>query len=280
MSKLFLPFAFSILSFVASAPTRAGFTPTPIGLTSPTPTEIGGATILPQASTTLYSNLTNFTGDGFTPGGAAPVSGLGTTTTMIAGEVQAAAGSGNATVTGLSFSVGNYNASAVSAEVLLTFYDTTGSGGGPGAYLGGLLFNPISFGAGGGFLYTYNPGTALFTVPTSGTFWVGEQFVASGSTTSTQLNNLGVLIFAPPTIGTSPDLLFESNSSSSTASSNPAGGFGNFGGNPVANLGFAFTGNPAVAPEPSSLVLTSLAGVLVAVAGARKAAIGRRAPAL
>jgi hypothetical protein len=236
-----------------------------------------------NAAITLYSDITTFSGQGFAGGGAGAVTLSGTAgnlTAMTADDITTVAPNGG-TVTGVTFSVANFNAAAVSAQVVLSFYDTTGTGGGPGAYLGGLIFNPISFTAGSVQNFGYNPGTTIFNLPTAGalgggSFWVGEQFFSSTATTA-QLNNLGEGIFGPPTVGSSQDVFFQSTSYTSSLTSNPTGGFEYFNGSPVANFGFAFTGTAIAVPEPGSLALCGLA--LVVGAGIARSRSRRTASA-
>jgi hypothetical protein len=270
-----------LVGIVMGHPTRsqAGFLtvdPTSTTLTSGTPTDIGGG-VTPLANTPFYTNITNFTGYGYAGGGAASTF-AGNTTAMVADDITTAAGSVGGAVNSITFSVANLNSAAVSADVVLSIYNSNGAGGGPGTLLYIVEFTPISFGVGVG-LYTYAPGSTLFTVPTSGSFYAGEAFTDGGTTgaTTAQLNNMGVGIFNPPTLGSSQDLFFQANSSGSVDTNNPAGALYNFGGAPVANFGFAFSGTPAAVPEPSSLILASLAGVIVAgFARTRRVANRRR----
>ena len=165
-------------------------------------------------------------------------------TTMVADDITPATGFAGQSVTGFSFTMGNLNSVAVSVAPTIYFYDSSGSGGGPGTLLGGITFNPISMTAGSVGLYTYNPGTAMFALPSAGGFfWAGMSY---GSTTATtaQLNQIGQGIFGAPTVGSSQDVAFQSTSpvSPTTVTSNPAGGLFNFGGspNPPANFGLKF----------------------------------------
>ena len=122
-----------------------------VGTVSATPATLGGTTpidvgnVVPYATETpVYSNITTFGGSGYAGGGAGTTS-FGTTTTMVADDITTAAGSGGSVVTALEFSVASFNTPAVSAEVVLTFYDASGSQGGPGTLLGGLGIQPHLF---------------------------------------------------------------------------------------------------------------------------------------
>jgi hypothetical protein len=275
MRRSSIPLALiTFLSLVPATRTQAGYLGTAPLAGSPT-SIVGG--INPQASTIVYDNLATFSGYGYAPGGAATTS-LGTTTNMVASEITTAPGTGGSQITGLEFTTANFNTASVSAMVVLSFYDTTGTGGGPGNLIGGLEFSALTLAAGEVQAFTYSPGSTIFNVPTSGSFYVGEQFVASGTTTTAQLNNLGLGIFNPPDVGSSPGSFFLGSSAAAPAT-NPSGTLGyTFGSTgPVANFGFQFSGiTPSAVPEPSSILSMSLAGVILACVGARKAANARR----
>ena len=163
-------------------------------------------------------------------------------TTMVADDITPATGFAGQSVTGFTFSVANFNAAAVSAAPTVYFYNSSGSGGGPGTLLDGINFNAISFTPNSVGTFTYNPGTALFSLPAAGGFfWAGMSFSdgATGTATAAQLNNLGQGIFNPPTVGSSQDAFFQSTAPAAVVN-NPAGGVFNFSGNPVANFGWKF----------------------------------------
>jgi hypothetical protein len=226
------------------------------------------ASVTPARSdVVLYSNITTFTGFGVTNGGAANVAG-DNITTMLADDITPGPGLGGGTVDDVVFSVLNFNAAPVSARPRVRFYAADGAGGGPGTLLAGFTFNPITFAALTGALYEFNNGgAALFSIP-NGTFWAGIVFDDNNGTTGAtlaQLNNLGVLTFNPPTVGSSQDVFFATNAAGSFLGNNPAGGFFNFGGTPVANFGWQFSGTPGTTavPEPSPLLLGATAGLLL-----------------
>jgi hypothetical protein len=111
-------------------------------------------------------------------------------------------------------------------------------------------------------LFTFNGGS--FVVPAGGTFFAGVYFDDNGGTTgatAAQLNLLGQGVFAPPTVGSSQDSFFQTTGAGGGA--NPAGSFANFGGNPTADFGWAFSGTLAT-PEPGTGLLLLLAGVPLA----------------
>lgn len=206
-------------------------------------TEIGSkGSFTPFATTatsTVYSNITNYLGLVVVNGGAATQAGNGITR-LVADDLTPAAGFAGLNVTLITFSVGNLNATTVTARPRVRFYLADGAGGGPGTVITGFSFNPIAFPAGAS-LYNFNPGGAV-ALPL-GTFWAGMTFDnntgATGATLA-QLNNLGQAICDPPTVGTSADVLFQTTAAGSFLANNPAGGFVGFGGNPVANVAWAF----------------------------------------
>jgi len=144
----------------------------------------------------------------------------------------------------------------VYARPRLRMWQGDGAGGGPGTFIAGFTFNAISFGANSGNSFFFHP-TGV-NVP-SGTFWIGLTFDNnSGATgaTDVQLNNLGMALFNPPTIGTSADTAFETAAAGDFLVNNPAGSTFNFGGNPAAN--FFFGMSVSTVPEPSALALIGL----------------------
>jgi hypothetical protein len=209
----------------------------------------------------IYNNTVNDTGSFFPNGGAALV-GANTITRLVADDLTPISGYAGMPINNIYFSVVNANGTAVSARPRLRIYDATGPGGGPGAVIAGFSFAPISFSANSGASYFFHP-TGV-NVP-SGTFWMGLTFDNnSGATgaTAAQLNNLGMELFNPPTIGTSADSMFQTTAAGDFLVNNPAGSQFNFGGNPPAN---AFFGLTVLVPEPSTVALAGLgvAGLMI-----------------
>lgn len=211
-----------------------------------------------HAQTIGYNNTTTFTGSAYADGGAAVQSG-NDITTLVADDIHFASGLAGQQVTGFVFSVGNLNATAVSARARVRFYGTDGTNGGPGTYLTGFTFNPITF-ASGVSLFNFNSATGLFAVPTNSSIWAGITFddnTGATGITAAQLNNLGQGIFNPPTVGSSQDVFFQTAAAGSFVQNNPTGSFFNFGGSPVANFGWQFTvvtpAAPPAVPEPGCI---------------------------
>lgn len=230
-----------------------------------------------RADFAVYSNITNFSSAAFPTAGATLVAG-DTITQLTADDITPIAGAAGESVDSFTFSVANFNSTDVSARALVRFYGGDGASGGPGTLLGGFNFNPITFTAGSVGLFTFAPGTALFTLP-SGTFWAAIAFDNnSGATgaTAAQLNNLGQGLFDPPTIGSSQDVFFQGDTVSNYTTSNPTGSFLFFGGSPVANFGWAFR-TLAVAPEPASLALFGIGATLAGGLALRRRRVGRSA---
>jgi uncharacterized protein (TIGR03382 family) len=197
----------------------------------------------------LYSNIDNFTAGAVYPGGAA-LSPL--TTNVIMDDVNMTAAT-NGPAAKVTFSVANANTVATSARIRIRFWDNSGTGGGPGVLVAAFSFNPIAF-APGGSLFFFNPNVAL---PQN--MWIGSFFDNSGTTaTAADLNNLGVLTFNPPVIGTSGDQDFLTAAPSTAPGSNPAGTIrpSPLGPALVANYGYE------VIPSPSSFALLGLGGLV------------------
>jgi hypothetical protein len=203
----------------------------------------------------VYRNLDNTTSQFFANGGATDLSG-NTITRLVADDITPTPGFDGQPIDFLYFSVVNANSVAISARPRLRMWQADGAGGNPGTFIAGFTFNAISFGA--------NTGESLFFHPTgvnvpSGTCWIGLTFDNnSGATgaTDVQLNNLGMALFNPPTVGTSTDAMFETTAAGDFLVNNPAGETFNFGGNPPAN---AFFGMSVLVPEPATAAVVGLA---------------------
>jgi hypothetical protein len=200
----------------------------------------------------IYSDLNNNTSQFYANGGAALVGG-NTITRLVADDITPLGGYAGMSISNIYFSVVNANGVAVSARPRLRMWNADGAGGDPGSFIAGFTFNAISFGANTASSFFFHP-TGV-NVP-AGTFWIGLTFDNnSGATgaTDVQLNNLGMALFNPPTIGTSTDNAFETTAAGDFLVNNPAGATFNFGGNPPANFFFGLS--VAQVPEPSTFLL-------------------------
>lgn len=198
-----------------------------------------------------YSNVSTFSGSGFANGGATAISGI-LTTKYVSEEITMTAAQPN--VTGFTFSVANFNSTAVSARARIRFHLPDGGGTTTGTYITGFSFNPISFPVG---VSLWSTTTAAFALPAN--LFMGMTFDNSGAaaTTAAQLNNLGEGLFNPPDVGSSPDLAFQTSAASvGNVTAAPGSSF-NFGGAPVANFGWE------IVPAPASMALLGMGGLVL-----------------
>jgi hypothetical protein len=198
--------------------------------------EAAGVLVVNPAAS--YSNVTTFSGQGYAGGGATLTSG-NTITRLIADDVTLV-GTPPFGVATFSFNIANLNTVAVSARPRIRFYLADGAGGAPGTYITGFSFNATSFTAGS--VNTLSANVTPFNV-TSNTFWAGITFdnnTGASGATAAQLDNLGMGIFNPIDVGTSTDAIFQTTAAGSFLANAPAGATTNFGGSPVANLGWEF----------------------------------------
>lgn len=223
-----------------------------------------------QAQNTAYSNVTNFSGQGFINGGATV--GTPLSTVLVADDINLGAGIGGRLITSFQFTVANFNTTTLTIRPTVSFYAANGAGSGPGTLLAALGFNPISVNAGNGSIFTFTNAAGVFMAPASGSFWAGVSFDNGGTSTATtaaQVNNFGQLLFNPPTVGTSSNVFFVSTNTGVGGTSNPAGGFFNLGtGGPVANFGWSFT---VAGPEPASgFLVLGVVGAFGVIAARRR----------
>ncbi|MBS1713671.1 MAG: PEP-CTERM sorting domain-containing protein [Armatimonadetes bacterium] len=206
----------------------------------------------------VYDNTTSFMSSAFAAGGTTSVSGV-LTTNIVLDDLNM---TGSGQLGAIKFAIANLNTSATTARMRLRFFQTDGTGGGPGTALGGVTFAATSIGT-GVTLYSADL-TANNIVLPSANLWVGFFFDNSGAsgTTAAQLDKLGMGLYGPPTVGTSADKMFVSSTPGSFLSNNPAGTVFNspFGGNPAANFGMQFN----VVPEPFSMLALGAGTVALA----------------
>jgi PEP-CTERM motif-containing protein len=215
-----------------------------------------------KAQVNIYDNFDGATFNrGQINGGATDASPI---TFLVADDINFATGQGTgAQPNQIVFGVFNSDPTAtINARPRLRFWNADGAGGGPGTLITGFSFSPITFAANAPSFFSFNPNaTAGTMVLPSDHIWAGITFDNVGATATTaQLNELGVTIVNPVTVGTSADQLWTSATPGSQLVSNPAGtiNVSPYGGAPLANEGWRFQVAPV--PEPTSLALVGLFG--------------------
>ena len=201
---------------------------------------IGAASARGQATTTAYSNLKN-TISAIQLGGATATGG---STDLLADDLTYNASLAGQAISAFQVQLINYNSTTVSVTPTVIFWNSNGPIGTPGAVLGSYVL-PLTALAGSTeqTLSFTVPVKNQFVLPVSGTIWAGIFVTGTSTATAAQLNNIAVPIVNPPTTGSSQDRLFESISPGPAAAANPSGAVftSPYGGNPVANLGWALT---------------------------------------
>jgi hypothetical protein len=214
----------------------------------------------------IYSNVDNFTGNAFANGGTENQAG-NLITRMVMDDTTFAAGHANEQITRTTFAVSNGSTVPVSVRVRIRFWNNDAAGGNPGSYYSNPAAVGFTFNA-----FTFSPGVTLltgllaagsFNAPASGgTIWSGMTFdnnIGATGATQAQMDLMGVGLFNPPTVGSSTDTMFETTAAGSFFTiANPAGAQFNFGGAPVANVGWEFV------PAPGSMALLGLGGLMAA----------------
>jgi hypothetical protein len=199
-----------------------------------------------------YSNTTTFTGFAATNGGVTSDTGT-RQTVLMADDLSYDPALSLLNVTQIRFSLANLNTSSQALSPSVRFYANDGVNGGPGTLIFAVNFNPITLGAQSVSLLTYNiPLANQFVLPASGTVWAGV-FFSSSTQTAAVMNNFGMGIYNPPTVGSSADRAFWATTPGTYTGNNPAGDIEDspFGGSPVGNFGWQVT----VVPEPSTYAL-------------------------
>jgi hypothetical protein len=195
-----------------------------------------------------YDNTASFTGYSFANGGAQNQSG-NTITTLVMDDIEMTAPIAN--VTDVYFTVANQNSVAVTVRPRVRFWGPDINSY-PGTFISGGTFNPMTFNANTTYII-HGTGFA-FAAPSF--FWAGITFddnTGGTGITVDQLNHVGQGVFDPPAVGSSSDLFAQTTTAGSFFGiNNPAVGLFNFGGELVANFGWAFV------PEPTTLVLLAV----------------------
>jgi len=202
-------------------------------------------------TTVIYNNTTTFSGSLFSPGGASG----GSTDVII--EALTSGGGLSTPVTTIDFNVGSLNSKSLTVDPILFFYGQNANGNGPGAIIADYEFNPVTVASDtvDGFSYGTGSTTTLFTLP-AGVFYFGEAFTNTGgaSATNAQLNNFGVGLYGPPTVGTASSTYYVTAS----YGSNPATSTGTLPAN--YDFGLELIDNTAAVatPEPGTLSMLGL----------------------
>ena len=193
--------------------------------------------------TSWYSNVTSFTGSAFTNGGSANQAG-NTISRLVCDDITFDAGLAGRALSTFTFSVNNNAATIVTARPRVRFY--TNTAGAPGTYLTGFSFNAIAFPAATVGLFSGDVSGSNITIAGTGTttIWACMTFDnntgATGATLA-DIDSLGQGTFSPVDRGSSTDTIFVSTAPGSFVGVTPAGAPTNFGGTPLANLGWEMT---------------------------------------
>ncbi len=214
--------------------------------------EVGKGTFGTRAPSpgSTYSNIDNPTGFFVSPGGTA----AGATKVLSDLLVMTAPN----LPTKVSFSMVNNNLVSIACRPRIRFWAADGVAGAPGTLIGGFSFNPITTNGQTANSFFFDA-SALGVLPTN--VWVGMLFDNVGTTATTaQLNNMGILAYDPPAVGSSADSDWLSTAAGSNFVANPAGAIrvSPFAGAPVANYYYE------IAPAPGSIAILGLGGLVAA----------------
>jgi hypothetical protein len=170
------------------------------------------------ANVAEYSNITSYQALVITQASAANVAG-DQITRLLADDITPLGAHAGADVTSFTFSVANFNANPVTIRPLARFWNADGAGGRPGtAYVtGGFNFDPVTIPAYTVTLLQAFPSAYQFPMP-GAKFWAAVTFDDDNGATGvtlTELDEVGQGGFYPPTVGSSADLIFQTNSAGS-----------------------------------------------------------------
>lgn len=202
-------------------------------------------------ATPFYSNITTFQG-GFSFGGTLaaqpqPTGGTGVLTAMSCDDLSLNPGNpnGSYTLNEVSFSIANSDTADLDVGPTLVFYDQ-----GTGAFVDAVAFSLVRVPAQTVSLLTADLSTLspaiTFALDANGeaNIWMCQIYDDANATaldgngahvTVAQYDNLGAGLCDPPTVGSSPDNLYISDTPIASYATLPPGIQGNFGGTPPAN---------------------------------------------
>jgi hypothetical protein len=210
-----------------------------------------GTTAAHAAIVDVYDNTSNATTFAWfnPPNDAGP-------TGIVADDITPLAGFAGQSVTQFQFGLFNNNTTPSVITPTAYFYENDGASAGPGTLIAAVPLAPVAME--GLSIMTVNEVNPLgyFDLPAT-TFWAGLSFSALSSDDS---NAIGQLIYYPPTIGSSQDVIFISDNPASSAS-NPPGTLlsAPFAGDP--QMSFYWQFSVTEVPEPTGAM--AAAGLLV-----------------
>jgi hypothetical protein len=189
-----------------------------------------------SVESSVYSDITTFTGSAIANEGSAVQSG--NTITALMADSLGLIGTPPFSVHSFKFSVANFDVVDITARTLVRFYSADGTAGSPGTLIAGFSLPPFLFSA--STVELFNITDMPFTVTTQA-IWAGIVFdndTATTGATAGDLDNLGQGIFDPIDKGSSTDDIFATNTAGSFLGDNPPGTTGNLFGSPLANFGW------------------------------------------